>query len=148
MVKEGAHWFSASSTTMKTEPMVVGDGATVADFGPSRGKQRSMQGSTRTSLIARSWPSQGSILSDEPRWGSGIAQITPATAQGWGVDASNPVASLHAAAQQMAGYVERFGNYPMALAAYNAGPRAVERFGGVPPYAETQNYVSKILGSG
>ena len=64
------------------------------------------------------------------------------------MDTSDPVASLHAAAQHMAGYVKQFGNYPMALAAYNAGPRAVERFDGVPPYAETQNYVSKILGGG
>lgn len=86
----------------------------------------------------------------------GIAQIMPATAKSWGVDPSDPVASLDAAAKNMAGYINTYrkqGHDPrtahaMALAAYNAGPGAVQKFKGIPPYAETQNYVKRIMGGG
>jgi soluble lytic murein transglycosylase-like protein len=78
----------------------------------------------------------------------GIAQIMPATAKGWGVDPSDPLASLDAAATHMAGYLQSYGgDWAKALAAYNAGPGNVDKFGGVPPFAETQKYVSSILGS-
>jgi len=78
----------------------------------------------------------------------GIAQIMPATAKGWGVDPNDPRASLNAAARAMAKYTNSYGgNVRKALAAYNAGPGAVAKYGGVPPYAETQNYIKKIMGS-
>ncbi len=76
----------------------------------------------------------------------GIAQFMPATAQGLGVDPTNPLASIDAAAKLMAGYVQRYGDVGKALAAYNAGPGAVDKFGGVPPFAETQRYVQNIMG--
>ncbi len=77
----------------------------------------------------------------------GIAQFMPATAQGLGVDPTNPLASLDGAAKLMSQYVQKYaGDYSKALAAYNAGPGSVDRFGGVPPFAETQNYVKTILG--
>lgn len=76
----------------------------------------------------------------------GIAQILPSTAQGWGVNPWDPIASLFAAAKADASYFAQFGSWSDALAAYNAGPGAVSKYGGVPPYAETQNYVQKILG--
>lgn len=76
----------------------------------------------------------------------GIAQIEPSTAQGWGVNPWDPIASLFAAAKADASYFKQFGSWPNALAAYNAGPGAVSKYGGVPPYAETQNYVQSILG--
>ena len=75
----------------------------------------------------------------------GIAQIVPHFHPD--VDPTDPVASLRYAATLMAGHLANYGgDYAKALAAYNAGPTAVARHGGVPPYAETQNYVSKILG--
>ncbi len=78
----------------------------------------------------------------------GIAQFMPATAQGLGVDPTNPLASLDGAAKLMSQYVQKYaGDYGKALAAYNAGPGSVDRFGGVPPFAETQTYVKNILGS-
>ena len=77
----------------------------------------------------------------------GIAQFMPGTAAGLGVDPWDPEASLAAAARLMRSYLDRFGDYALALAAYNAGPGAVEQYGGVPPYAETQTYVARILGA-
>jgi hypothetical protein len=73
----------------------------------------------------------------------GIAQIMPATARGWGVDPLDPIASLNAAAKNMAGYVKKYGGYENALRAYNAGPGAIQASKG---YAETNNYVKTILG--
>ena len=75
----------------------------------------------------------------------GIAQIVPQFHPD--VDPTDPIASLRYAATLMAGHLANYGgDYATALAAYNAGPTAVARHGGVPPFAETQNYVSKILG--
>jgi|GEM_PF-3430758 len=83
----------------------------------------------------------------------GIAQIMPSTAKGWKVDPHDPMQSLDAAARNMKRYVRTYkaqGHdedtaYRMALAAYNAGPGAVAKYGGVPPYSETKNYVKTIL---
>src|SRR5436309_15868616 len=72
----------------------------------------------------------------------GIAQFTPQTAAGLGINPHNPVQALNGAAKLMAGYVKKFGSYENALRAYNAGPGAVQASHG---YAETNNYVAKIL---
>lgn len=74
----------------------------------------------------------------------GIAQIMPATARSWGVDPWIPTDALRAAARNMAKYERQLGSYRLALAAYNAGPGAVQRFGGVPPYAETREYIRRV----
>jgi hypothetical protein len=78
-----------------------------------------------------------------PAGATGIAQIMPATARGWGVNPRDPLASLDAAAKNMAAYVKKYGGYENALRAYNAGPGAIEASRG---YAETNNYVKTILG--
>jgi soluble lytic murein transglycosylase-like protein len=76
----------------------------------------------------------------------GLTQLMPATAAGLGVtDPTNPAQSIEGGAKYLADQLKRFGgDVARALAAYNAGPGAVERFGGVPPYAETQNYVRAV----
>jgi cell wall-associated NlpC family hydrolase len=78
----------------------------------------------------------------------GLAQLMPDTARGLGVtNAFDPLQSLEGGARFLAGALKRFGgNEQLALAAYNAGPGAVERYGGIPPYAETQAYVPRVLG--
>ncbi len=75
----------------------------------------------------------------------GIAQFMPGTAAGLGIDPSNPQQAINGAAQLIGRYTRQFGSYADALAAYNAGPGAVQRYGGVPPYGETQAYVANIL---
>jgi soluble lytic murein transglycosylase-like protein len=70
----------------------------------------------------------------------------PATAAGLGVtNALDPVQSITGGAKYLKQQLDAFGgDVTKALAAYNAGPGAVQRFGGVPPYAETQNYVRAV----
>ena len=83
-----------------------------------------------------------------PAGAIGIAQIMPQTAAGWKVDPTDPYAALDAAATNMARYQQQYGgDAAKALAAYNAGSGAVDKYGGVPPYEETQRYVRNILGA-
>ncbi|WP_299815014.1 lytic transglycosylase domain-containing protein [uncultured Jannaschia sp.] len=78
----------------------------------------------------------------------GLAQLLPATAATLGVDPMDPEQNLEGGARYLALQYREFGSWRLALAAYNAGPGAVERHGGVPPYRETRNYVRIILGQG
>jgi soluble lytic murein transglycosylase-like protein len=77
----------------------------------------------------------------------GLTQLMPATAAGLGVsEPLNPTQSIEGGARYLKQMLERFGgNTADALAAYNAGAGAVEQYGGVPPYAETQEYVTKVM---
>lgn len=77
----------------------------------------------------------------------GLAQLMPATARRLGVDPHNPQQNLEGGARYLRQQYDTFGSWRLALAAYNAGPKAVEKHGGVPPYRETRNYVRKIWGS-
>lgn len=78
----------------------------------------------------------------------GLMQLMPDTAAGLGVDPRDPEQNIRGGLEYLRQQKEKFGSWGLALAAYNAGPGAVEKHGGVPPYQETQQYVSKILGSG
>lgn len=81
-----------------------------------------------------------------PMGASGIAQIMPGTAAAWGVNPSNPVAALDAAAKNMGKYLKQFGgDWRLALGAYNAGPGNARNWNRI---SETRNYVNKILGGG
>ncbi len=77
----------------------------------------------------------------------GLAQLMPDTAARLGVDPQDPAENLEGGARYLRAQFERFRSWKLALAAYNAGPEAVEKHDGVPPYAETQDYVKAILGS-
>ena len=81
-----------------------------------------------------------------PAGAQGIAQFMPATAAAMGVrDPFDPDVAIPAAAALLAAHRRRFGSLELALAAYNAGPGAVARHGGVPPFRETRAYVARIL---
>ncbi len=76
----------------------------------------------------------------------GLAQLMPKTAARLGVDPEDPVANLEGGARYLRTQYDRFKSWRLALAAYNAGPDAVVKHDGVPPYDETQGYVKAILG--
>lgn len=79
-----------------------------------------------------------------PAGAVGLMQFMPATAAQFGIDPSNPFASIDAAGQYMAQLYNRFKDWKLAIAAYNAGPGNVVKYNGIPPFAETQNYVAQI----
>lgn len=77
----------------------------------------------------------------------GLAQLMPGTAQYLRVNPHDPLQNLEGGARYLAEQYRKFRSWRLALAAYNAGPGAVEKHNGVPPYKETQGYVRAILGS-
>ncbi|GLK64849.1 transglycosylase SLT domain-containing protein [Paracoccus kondratievae] len=76
----------------------------------------------------------------------GLAQLMPGTAAKLGVDPNDPIQNLEGGARYLRMMYNTFGSWRLALAAYNAGPAAVAKYGGVPPYRETRNYVRIIHG--
>jgi len=77
---------------------------------------------------------------------TGLAQLMPATAEHLGVDINIAEENLEGGARYLRMMYDKFGTWELALAAYNAGPGAVEEHDGVPPFAETESYVKAILG--
>lgn len=75
----------------------------------------------------------------------GLTQLMPGTAAMLGVDARDPMQNLDGGARYLLTQLEAFGSPMLALAAYNAGPQAVKKYGGVPPYRETRDYVIRVL---
>ncbi len=76
----------------------------------------------------------------------GLAQLMPGTARQLRVNPHDPAQNLEGGARYLSMQYRKFGDWRLALAAYNAGPGAVEKHRGVPPFAETQQYVKRILG--
>lgn len=81
-----------------------------------------------------------------PKGARGLMQIMPQTQAHFGLKQPfDPKQNINTGARYLRILLDKFNSLPLALAAYNAGPAAVERYKGVPPYAETKNYVSKIM---
>ncbi len=77
----------------------------------------------------------------------GVMQLMPATAAGMNADARDPKQNVYAGALYLRELLIKYhGEVAKALAAYNAGPGAVDKYHGVPPYAETRNYVNRVIG--
>ena len=97
-------------------------------------------------LHAVAWQeSRGNNLAVSDKGALGIMQLMPATAAALGVDPRDPEANVRGGAAYLALMLAKFGAVELALAAYNAGPGAVLRYGGMPPYPETRIYVSNIM---
>lgn len=97
------------------------------------------------------------LVNQESRWNPGavstagargLAQLMPDTAATLGVNPDDPHQNLDGGARYLRMMYDRFGDWRLALAAYNAGPGAVERHNGVPPYDETTQYVRIVMGAG
>lgn len=93
--------------------------------------------------------SQFSIGARSPVGAFGLTQVMPDTAKGLGIYPDyydDPLLQLDGGARYFLAQLQRFGSVPLALAAYNAGPGNVSKYGGIPPFKETQNYVVRITG--
>ena len=99
-----------------------------------------------------------SIVTVESRWRAnavsrvgarGLGQLMPGTAHNLGVNAWSASDNLRGTSRYLKTLMDRFAGQPnavsLAIAGYNAGPKAVERYRGIPPYAETRNYVVRVL---
>jgi soluble lytic murein transglycosylase-like protein len=87
-----------------------------------------------------------------PAGARGLGQLMPETAAGLGVDPTDPDANLDGTIRHLSGLLRRYRSLPpqarfeRSIAAYNAGAGAVDRYGGIPPYPETQAYVRRVIG--
>lgn len=99
-------------------------------------------------LEAVAWQeSRGRMSAVSVKGALGVMQLMPGTAAELGVKIDDVADNIRGGALYLRRQIDRFGgNIPLALAAYNAGPGAVIRYGGIPPYRETQAYVAKIMG--
>lgn len=98
-------------------------------------------------MLAQLWQeSRFNPKAVSPAGAKGIAQFMPDTARRFGLrDPFNVEQSIRAQAQYMRFLLDKFGDYALALAGYNAGEGNVQKFGGIPPFKETRDYVAKIL---
>lgn len=154
---------SGGELTTYDRPMVFTDtGATAIVSGRSRpvvrngrlaspawaelDAQAMRQGLPPSLLRAVAWQeSRGRPTAVSRKGALGIMQLMPATAAALGVDPRDSTDNLRGGAIYLRRQLDRFGSVPLALAAYNAGPGAVSRFGGIPPFRETRAYVAAIM---
>jgi len=128
------NWAAALPTAAKPFAGAIAQAATSAGIDPAL-------------LSAVAWSESGFRADARSGAGAvGLMQLMPATAAGLGVDPLDPAQALAGGARYLRTQLDRFGGRTdLALAAYNAGPTAVRKHGGIPPYPETQNYVSRVL---
>lgn len=140
-VRFGSAQGAASATPTSTGPIAV-----PANLAPLFLSAGAKYGVSPTLLAAIARQESGFTPSAVSTAGAqGLMQIMPGTAGGLGITPFTPAQAIDGAARLISGYAKQFGSLPLALAAYSAGAGAVEEYGGIPPYAQTQDYVSAIM---
>lgn len=147
--KDAASFDPASSRRVASQPMDLTHrshgGSSVDELVSSVAREFALPESLLHAVVQVE--SSGNPRAVSPKGARGLMQLMPATARELGVtDSFDPEQNLRGGAAYLAKQIERFGDLPRALAAYNAGPGAVQKHGGVPPYRETQHYVSRVMG--
>ena len=135
-----------AATTPAAATRLAGAGRAEAAYAPLFAAAGAKHGISPALLTAVARAESGfNPSAKSPAGAQGLMQFMPATAKGLGVDPWNPASAIDGAARLLKQNLQRFGSTELALAAYNAGPGAVSKHGGIPPYQETQNYVRKIM---
>ncbi|MGY1914579.1 transglycosylase SLT domain-containing protein [Blastococcus sp. SYSU DS0973] len=134
-----------ASTGATTVPTTGGTlaGAPYADLFTRAASKHGIDASLLAAVAEQESGFDSSAVS--PAGAQGLMQFMPATARGLGVDAFDPASAIDGAATYLSSLTRQFGSTELALAAYNSGPGTVSRYGGVPPYPETQNYVRSVM---
>ncbi|HEX3458772.1 MAG TPA: lytic transglycosylase domain-containing protein [Candidatus Baltobacteraceae bacterium] len=150
-----------AAKTVPATPGAIAVYATVLHhINPQMPKWQSRDLAKRVLISAERWRLDATMLvaivTVESRWHThavsragaiGLGQLMPGTAANLGVNPHDPAQNLSGAARYLRGLISRFGadHYSLVFAAYNAGPKAVTQYGGIPPFDETQNYVVRVL---
>ncbi len=136
---------SKGKTTARTEPWPEGLPAAARQYEEEFRAAAEATGVPLQILLAVAWAESafraGAV---SPAGALGLMQLMPGTAAGLGVDPGDPAQNILGGARYLATQYETFGSWELAFAAYNAGPGAVQQYGGVPPYSETRNYIATI----
>ncbi|MGA8535326.1 MAG: lytic transglycosylase domain-containing protein [Candidatus Tumulicola sp.] len=160
-VAGGAPARAAAQAPLQTTPTTIAVYASVLHhINPQMPRWQSRDLARRVLVNAERWRLDANMLvaivSVESRWHThalsragaiGLGQLMPGTAARLGVNPHDPGENLSGAARYLSGLMRRFGSthYSLVFAAYNAGPRAVTEYGGIPPYGETQHYVVRVM---
>ncbi|SOE01171.1 transglycosylase SLT domain-containing protein [Blastococcus haudaquaticus] len=118
-------------------------GVPYADLFTRAGARHGVDPSLLAAVAAKESSFNASAVS--PAGAQGLMQFMPATAKGLGVNPLDPNSAIDGAARYLSSLSQQFGSTELALAAYNAGPGTVSKYGGIPPYPETQNYVRAVM---
>lgn len=154
---------SPSIATGAPETAVAQYGSVLRSFNPSLSQARSQDMAAHVFLMASYYSLDPrlliAVIGVESSWKSravshtgafGLGQLMPETAQGLGVLPADAYENLDGTARYLRRMIQQSGTHPdryaLTLASYNAGPAAVARYGGVPPFSETRSYVAKVLG--
>ncbi len=151
---------AAVQATVAATPETIAVYATVLHgINPKLPRWQSRDLARRVLVNAERWRLDANMLiavvTVESRWHThavsragaiGLGQLMPGTAAGLGVNPRNAGENLSGAARYLSGLMHRFGpHYSLVFAAYNAGPKAVTQYGGIPPFYETETYVVRVL---
>lgn len=123
-------------------PIAV-DGQPYADLIQTYAKKRNLSPLLVQQIIKAESRNDPNAIS--PKGASGLMQLMPQLAAEFNIDPFDPEMNINVGTQYFAQMLAKYKRVDYALAAYNAGPGAVDKYGGIPPYPETQNYVSSIL---